>query len=150
MTRRALADDPMVSAALERVRVGLVREGWLLDEATRKRVRLASLPVFGLVLVGVAWLVAGIQSSNPVSFLIVELSAAVVALLLLKAPRISRAARRLLAGRRSSWAGQPRGRLYSSAVPGATAGAAYGAAAGAIWGDGVGDSGGDVIGGSGR
>ncbi|HET8657456.1 MAG TPA: TIGR04222 domain-containing membrane protein [Micromonosporaceae bacterium] len=141
VTRRALADDPTVSAALERVRAGLVRDGWLLDEATRRRVRLASLPVLGLVLVGVAALVAGVQGG----FLIVELSAAVVAqLLLLRAPRTSRAARRLLDGqRRSSWAGRPRAGSYSSAVPGATAGAAFGAAAGGIWGEGVGDSGGD-------
>jgi len=128
VAQRELADDPEVSAALERIRAALVGEGWLLDEATRERVRRASLPVFGLAVVGWARLATGVGTGRPVGFLVVELLAVVFAqTLLLIVPRTSRAARDMLDNQRRDRAELTPAQAPSWAVYGAS-GAALGVA----------------------
>jgi uncharacterized protein (TIGR04222 family) len=97
VTQRELAADPGVAQALDRMRTGLVQDGWLLDEPTRRRVRLTSLPVFAVALIGVGRLVDGLQHGKPVGFLVAELiGVSLVGLRMLAAPTVSGAAKAMV------------------------------------------------------
>jgi uncharacterized protein (TIGR04222 family) len=94
--RSMLARDTGVRAVLDRLRDGLAGEGWLLGDEQRARLRVAVLPLFLLVLLGGARVLAGLANGRPVVFVVLETMAVATAavVLLLRAPRISRAGRR--------------------------------------------------------
>jgi uncharacterized protein (TIGR04222 family) len=66
---RSLDDDPGVRAALDNVRAALVRRGWLRNLRARATTRLAALPVWVVLVVGVARIQAGVSNERPVGFI---------------------------------------------------------------------------------
>ncbi|SCL31692.1 TIGR04222 domain-containing protein [Micromonospora rhizosphaerae] len=102
-TWAALLADPGVARALRRLVGGLVRDGWLLTPAQRRRIALGTLPLFGVAVVGLTRLlesaVEGREAGGPAS--VVGLLLACVATLLTgwwlcEVPETGAAARRLL------------------------------------------------------
>jgi uncharacterized protein (TIGR04222 family) len=105
VAQRDLIGDPGVARALDRMRAGLIRSGWLLSDQTRRRARLAALPVLAWLAFGGAGLVAAVHNGRPVGHLVMVLAGpAIVTLVLLTVPRTSRAAGRTVGGLRRTHA----------------------------------------------
>ncbi|HKT02197.1 MAG TPA: TIGR04222 domain-containing membrane protein, partial [Rugosimonospora sp.] len=97
-TWRELIADPEVRAAGDAVRDSAVRQGWLLSAQERHRVRLAVLPVLGVLVLAVLRAIAGNANGKPIGYLIgVMLATGVLTLpVLLAVPTVTRAGRGLL------------------------------------------------------
>jgi uncharacterized protein (TIGR04222 family) len=133
---RRLSASPKVRAALGDIQSRLVDNGWLLDPGRRLLLRLAALPMFAVVALGVARYLAGSANGKPVTFIAIMTAVAVfVALLLLAVPSRNRAADAEVAGlrTRNSYL-DPRSRpsmAFYGATGAAMAVGLYGAAA--LW-----------------
>ncbi|MGR6319580.1 TIGR04222 domain-containing membrane protein [Micromonospora soli] len=102
-TWAAVLADPAVGRALRRLVGRLVRDGWLLTPAQRRRVALATLPLFAVAAVGVTRLVdsavEGRDAGGPASvagLLLCCLATALGGWWLCEVPETGAAARRLL------------------------------------------------------
>jgi uncharacterized protein (TIGR04222 family) len=91
-----------VRRALDRTRDSLVAWGWILDEASRHRIRRISATAgFSLVALGVLRAFVGQANDRPVGYLLLMLvPVTVTAFLLLRVPRQTADARRYLADQR--------------------------------------------------
>ncbi|MDZ5443660.1 TIGR04222 domain-containing membrane protein [Micromonospora sp. 4G57] len=102
-TWAAVLADPAVGRALRRLVGRLVRDGWLLTPAQRRRIALGTLPVFAVAAVGVTRLVdsavEGRTAGGPASvagLLLCCLATALTGWWLCEVPETGSAARRLL------------------------------------------------------
>jgi uncharacterized protein (TIGR04222 family) len=102
--RVTLADMPYdsgVATALDRMRDRLVQAGLLLSGGQRALARAAALLVFAVGGLGIARTVAGAANHKPVTFLVLAtIPTFLVGLLMLRAPRSSRAGRRAVTRQR--------------------------------------------------
>ncbi|GAA2582922.1 hypothetical protein GCM10010399_10820 [Dactylosporangium fulvum] len=97
ITARGAQNDRLVNNVLARTEAEMAREGWLLDDNTRRTVRMGALVVFAVVALGVIRVFAGIGNNKPVTNLILlMIPVIVVAFLLLNVPRVSASGKRLL------------------------------------------------------
>ncbi|SCF20383.1 TIGR04222 domain-containing membrane protein [Micromonospora mirobrigensis] len=110
-TWAAVLADPTVGRALRRLVGRLVRDGWLLTPAQRRRVALATVPLFAVAAVGVTRLVDSAvehrDAGTPASvagLLLCCLATALGGWWLCEVPETGAAARRLLRRRRRSLA----------------------------------------------
>jgi uncharacterized protein (TIGR04222 family) len=95
--QRDLAGVAGVRDVLDRTESALVGEGWLLGPAAQRSVRGASLGMFAVFAFGVVRAFAGASNGRPIGYLVLLMAAVfVTALLLLRVPRRSGAATRLL------------------------------------------------------
>ncbi|WP_434740887.1 TIGR04222 domain-containing membrane protein [Micromonospora sp. SH-82] len=94
---RLLGREVPVIDALERLRTGLQERGLILTPAQRHRLRLGAYVLVALALVGLVRLVAGLANDRPVGYLFLCIPFAVVAaIVLIRAPRQTRAAKAML------------------------------------------------------
>jgi uncharacterized protein (TIGR04222 family) len=94
--------DRRVQEILDRVEAGLLADGWLLTSAQRSLVRRGSLAMLAVLVLGAFRLAAGLSAGKPVGYLILMMLGVLVLVLGLRAVGVkSRAARRVLATRRS-------------------------------------------------
>jgi uncharacterized protein (TIGR04222 family) len=96
---RQVRHHSVVVRALDEVRDGLIRAGWLLDDDQRTRARLGGWLMVGLAGLGVVRIVAGMSNDRPVGYLIALVVVSVAAAVgLLWVPRHARtsAGRRVL------------------------------------------------------
>lgn len=94
---RDLARHPFVRPCLDQVRAALAAEGLLNGPGARTRIRLAALPLWILLAVGVARVVAGVQNGRPVGYLVtLMILFLVVALFLLPAQEQTKAGRKTI------------------------------------------------------
>lgn len=131
-----LRNDDTVGRTLDALRDGLERGGWLYPAAARRRFRWAGWAMLAVLALGVSRTVAGLANHKPVGNLVgLMVVVLVAALVLTRAPRITRQGRRLLDElRRGNMHLHPR-EAPSHAVYGAT-GAALGVAlfgAASLW-----------------
>jgi uncharacterized protein (TIGR04222 family) len=97
VTALGVQTNPLVREVLDRNEAELAQEGWLLDESTRRSVRLGALVVFTVVAIGIARIFAGIDNNRPVTNLVLlMIPVVVVAFALLRVPRVSASGKRLL------------------------------------------------------
>lgn len=135
-TASDLRTDSTVARALDATRDGLERGGSLYPAAERRRFRWAGWAMFAVLALGVSRTVAGLANHKPVGNLVMLTALVlVVALLLTRAPRITRQGQKLVDElRRGNMHLHPR-EAPSHAVYGAT-GAALGVAlfgAASLW-----------------
>jgi uncharacterized protein (TIGR04222 family) len=102
ITVRTSMIQPGVRRALDRIRETLVRSGWILDEASRHRIRRISATAgFSLVALGALRAFVGQANDRPIGYLLLMLvPVTVTAFLLLRVPRQTADARRYLAEQR--------------------------------------------------
>ncbi len=110
-TWAAVLADPNVGRALRRLVGRLVRDGWLLTPAQRRRMALGTVPLFAVAVVGVTRLVdsavEGREAGGPASvvgLLLCCLATVVGAWWLCEVPETGSAARRLLRRQRRAYA----------------------------------------------
>ncbi|MEU8264876.1 TIGR04222 domain-containing membrane protein [Micromonospora sp. NPDC048999] len=110
-TWAAVLADPGVGRALRRLVGRLVRDGWLLTPAQRRRMALGTVPLFAVAVVGVTRLVdsavEGREAGGPASvvgLLLCCLATVLGAWWLCEVPETGSAARRLLRRRRRAYA----------------------------------------------
>jgi uncharacterized protein (TIGR04222 family) len=70
MRTLALVKDRSIAPALAHLHDTLVRHGWLLSGRRRNAMRLAALPMFVVLALGFARVVAGMQAGKPVGFVV--------------------------------------------------------------------------------
>ena len=93
-----LLSDAQVSNAAEAVRAGLVDAGWVLDDDERARARRGGWLLLALAAFGFVRVIAGAFNAKPIGYLALLTVAVVIAgLLLLRVPKRTAAASRVLA-----------------------------------------------------
>lgn len=99
----AMSADPLVASALTEAQASAERAGWLLEAGQVRRARLGGILLLGLVLLGAARIVAGLDNDRPIVFISVLTGAALVVavVFLTTVPRLSRSGRAALAELRS-------------------------------------------------
>ncbi|MDG4814310.1 TIGR04222 domain-containing membrane protein [Micromonospora sp. WMMD956] len=94
---RELGRDRWVAQALDQLRQGLEQQGLALTAAQRHAARRGSYLLFGLVVLGLFRIVAGLSNNRPVGFLVVAvIPLAIASALIARVPRRTRAADRAL------------------------------------------------------
>ncbi|WP_433058009.1 TIGR04222 domain-containing membrane protein [Dactylosporangium sp. CS-033363] len=90
ITTTGVLTHATVRAILDRNEAELAQAGWILDEQTRRTVRMGALVVFGVVLLGIVRVFAGVSNNRPVTNLVLLIiPVAVIAFVLLAVPRVS-------------------------------------------------------------
>jgi uncharacterized protein (TIGR04222 family) len=117
MKPRLLIADRSLRPALTHLNDTLVRYGWLLSPRRRRGIRLAALPMFALVGLGIARIIAGSNAGKPVAYVL--LLTALVAFFtapMLAVPARSRAGQSAMARTRAAHIRlDPRGAAAASA-----------------------------------
>ena len=97
VSQSGMVIHPPVMGALDRLHADVVRLGWLLSPARRRAIRLGTLPVLAVLLLGAARATAGSMSGKPIGYLVlIMVPLLILFCVFLVVPERSRGARYML------------------------------------------------------